>query len=1129
MKHYLRFLISLLVATVWCMGGYGQETAYKVLSFPPDNKDAVGNTSYQSSSDYTIGNDTWTVSNFNNNKWNKGWENLIKCGRKSSNSVATISTKNAYDNAINKIVVNLSALSSDLNSLKMEMSSDKDYSNIIQTISLAYDNLKTGDNEFVIKSPQENCFYRLTFDCNCTNKKNGYAATVLSVKYYSVADTRTIPVVAFDDASIAGTTIDINEGETFPTHVATCTTDGVTGTISYSSDNACVKVDQNGVTSAGIGFGKAKITATFTPDDTYKDTYAESSAFYYINYIEKQKTPTTLSFEKSSVALTTLDYSSFTGQKSTLKSGDTELTGKSIVYSKTDANNVISTLNEDGTLVLSGKAGTATVTATFGGDGEYSSSTASYTISVKSVVKDIATLKPLITSTSKNPQSFTLKLTDAIVTYVNKNTAYIQDASSAICVYASSHGLLNNQKINGLVDVGACLFNGLPEIVSWTLESDAEVTDNASFDVETVTLADLVANYSKYESKPVKVAGAVVTKEFDSKNNGEISQDGVTYAVYNKGASSVSITEGDNIDIIGYPTIFNNTYSLYLWKQSNVTVNYSQVATTLSLDPATTEYTVEKGKEDAFTAPKVIVTDANDEPVADAKISYKSSNTNVATVDAETGKVAFGNEFGTTTITVSYAGDATHKAATDISYNIVYSKVATEMKWSVEATTAKLGEEFTAPTLSLTADGESILEGKTITYESTDENVAIVDEDGSVVLMDKEGTTTITAKFAGDDMYAEAEASYTLTVVDPNKIEAKFDFLTPSKYGYGTTSGTPDYGKGEGDVLENASIKESDVTLINTTVTGSGTRFYSDGLRVYSGNIHTLSVPAGYRIISVAFDFAASGSSKSYRIEDASANSSWTGSKRSVLISYTGTNKKITSLTVTYKKVDLPSVSLNEEDNDIAILENENKQVNVNVARSMTADGGWYTLCLPFDIDDVTATPLKNAEIRQYKSMSGSIMNFETTTSMKAMHAYLIKPISNIENPKFDDVTIVSESNGIVDGENGYKFVGICSKYPLATDGTNLFLGAENKFYVPTEADKTLKALRGYFVAPSADSGAKMGISIDGETTSISALNNGKAMLNGKVYNLNGQYVGNDIKALQKGVYVVNGRKYIVK
>ena len=33
--------------------------------------------------------------------------------------------------------------------------------------------------------------------------------------------------------------------------------------------------------------------------------------------------------------------------------------------------------------------------------------------------------------------------------------------------------------------------------------------------------------------------------------------------------------------------------------------------------------------------------------------------------------------------------------------------------------------------------------------------------------------------------------------------------------------------------------------------------------------------------------------------------------------------------------------------------------------------------------------------------------------------------------------------------------------------------------------------------------------------------------MTGKVYNLNGQYVGNSLEGLKKGVYVVNGKKVL--
>lgn len=829
------------------------------------------------------------------------------------------------------------------------------------------------------------------------------------------------------------------------------------------------------------------------------------------------KTNTTLTFPEESYSFATTDnLSSFTGQTATLTAGDETLTGKTISYSKT-GDDIFSSFDETtGVLSLNGNAGTATVKATFAGDDTYDSSNAYYTISVKSVVKDIATLKSQITSTSsKNLQNFTLKLTDAIVTYVNKNTAYIQDATAGIYVYASSHGLENNQKINGLVDIGTCLFNGLPEIASWSLASDAVVTENATFDIETVTLADLTANYSKYECKPVKVAGAVVTKEFEN-NSGEISQDGTTYVVYNKGGSGVTITEGDNIDIIGYPSIFNGTKQLYLWKQSNVTVNYSQVATTISFDPATTEYTVEKGKESAFKAPTVTVRDADDNVVEGAKVTYKSSNTDVATV-AEDGTVSFVG-FGTTTITASYAGDATHKAAKDISYTIIYGKVKTTMTWSATEATAKIGEAFTAPTLSLTANGESILDGKTITYESEDENVAAF-VDGTLVI-GAEGTTKITAKFDGDDTYAEAAASYTLTVVDPNKLEAIFDFAN-SHYGYGTTSSAD----GKGDVPVDGTIVSGDVTITHIKQGNPNTTFYASDLRAYNGAQLSISVPVGYNITKVVY--VDKKNCANFTTDAGELNGvTWTGMTNILMMTFTGTGQ-FSSITVNYAKCPEVTVDENSTEDDMLnlIINNTDKTVNAKINRSMTADGGWYTFSVPFDIADVSTTALAKAEIRKYKSMTGSTMNFESTTELNAGRAYLIKPTEDIVTPTFYGVTL-SEGKNYTDGQDGYKFVATLGSHDLKLDGTELFLGADNKFYAPKSTDNTLKALRGYFVVPEGTSAAKMNINIDGETTKISSLN-GTHTFDGKVYNLNGQYVGENLKSLNKGVYIVNGKKIV--
>ena len=72
-----------------------------------------------------------------------------------------------------------------------------------------------------------------------------------------------------------------------------------------------------------------------------------------------------------------------------------------------------------------------------------------------------------------------------------------------------------------------------------------------------------------------------------------------------------------------------------------------------------------------------------------------------------------------------------------------------------------LGETFTAPTLEN-------LNSVTVTYSSSDPDVATVDASSGAVSIVAAGTTTITASFAGNSTYSATEASYELTVVDPN-------------------------------------------------------------------------------------------------------------------------------------------------------------------------------------------------------------------------------------------------------------------------------------------------------------------------------------------------------------------------
>lgn len=651
---------------------------------------------------------------------------------------------------------------------------------------------------------------------------------------------------------------------------------------------------------------------------------------------------------------------------------------------------------------------------------------------------------------------------------------------------------------------------------------------NAGFDAtKTYTFTDGVAPSDYTQPKVTLSTSEAVGKgaiEYTSSNTEVVAVDKTTGALSFAGKTVYDTEAIISAQFVatagsGYANSNKLTYKVKNVEAAKPTLSFSEESVT-----------VMQGKENEFTAPTLTLLDAEGNPVtlAENDIYYESLDEGVAKIENPAiCKIDFITP-GTAAIKASYIGSNTAYENLSATFTLIYKekvKTATTVEFTSTANSVNINDNIFVKAVVKANDVE--VEGVKVKYSASNDNV-IVDETTGEIVGNKEGTSTITASFAGNVDYAASSNTFDVIVTDPNKFEVTFDFMKPVKYDYGVTSGNTAFGEGEGDVLENATLTEGNVTLKNTTCSGYGTRFYSDGLRTYTDNEHTLYVPAGYRMTSISFSFGDNNLKKNYTIGSAAKNTSWTGEARKVIIKYTGTNRPIESLTVAYKKIELSPLTLNEDDNDIAINENKNMYANVTATRSMIADGGWYTFCVPFDIEDIATTPLKDAEIRKYKSMTGSIMNFEPTTSLKAMHAYLVKPTSNIVNPEFEDVLVVSEKDKVTDGENGFEFVGICSKHTLALDGTNLFLGENNTFYIPTPEDYTLKALRGYFVVPEGTSASKMGINIDGETTSISTLSTADA-INGKVYNLNGQYVGNNVKTLQKGIYVVNGKKIIVK
>ena len=236
-------------------------------------------------------------------------------------------------------------------------------------------------------------------------------------------------------------------------------------------------------------------------------------------------------------------------------------------------------------------------------------------------------------------------------------------------------------------------------------------------------------------------------------------------------------------------------------------------------------------------------------------------------------------------------------------------------------------------------------------------------------------------------------------------------------------------------------------------------------------------------------------------------------------------------------------------------------------------DGKWYTMCLPFDM---TAQQLKSAygskvEVVEFsdvevvtKPNNDKIVTLkfkQPVTETKAHHPYMIHPSLHKGTQTGVKTTIVGikkqeekqeslDAQKVVKTADGvtYTFIGnYKNAKPLQQYSYYYYSGDDetrykNGFYKWIASNSGTWTPYTACVLMNKDNGAnaKPSISyylesIDGQTTAIDTLPVMPAvhdMQQGKVYTITGQLVQQgtiNLKALPQGVYIVNGKKYIVR
>lgn len=201
---------------------------------------------------------------------------------------------------------------------------------------------------------------------------------------------------------------------------------------------------------------------------------------------------------------------------------------------------------------------------------------------------------------------------------------------------------------------------------------------------------------------------------------------------------------------------------------------------------------------------------------------------------------------------------------------------------------------------------------------------------------------------------------------------------------------------------------------------------------------------------------------------------------------------------------------------------------NGTVVLNRKFKAGWNTVCLPFP---VTAARLGSSVTTYILSTpSGDAITFSKTTSNIAKNTpFLANFPSEVNSITFTSRTINEDKTPLVKTCGNWTFTGsyepsisMEGKWGVVNDGSKVRKGG---------ASSTLKSTRAYLEYNGTANVNEMRIIIDGEETTITEID-GMPVGNFDVYNLQGVRVRqnvNSLDGLNKGIYIVNGKKHIVK
>ena len=799
-KHLRFFMLNLLVLVSAAVMAQNQ-AVWKSLTFPDENKTENKCSAYTTTWTAKIGDDTWSVSNFNNNNW--GWTH-IRCGRKKTASTASIMNDAAFTEAVTKVVVNISEAKQldKVNSVNLIVAKDQACNDIVETVagSFGEGTSFTGDLTFNVTAPAKNLFYKLVFDME-GGSGNGFIH-VDAVDYYT-ATSDTSTKLTFG-ADVDGKTFVVRQGESFADKTATVTPADAKGSISYASDNEeAISVDATTGAVSFLAFGKATITATFTPEEGYLG----SSASYTIAY-RQAADPTKVVFDCNEGAFDCFgnenkykegefDFVDLNGDSYTFtvhnamlnnyggglqlkKNSTSDATqqgyaispafGKfpngyrvTVKYKDQNAPELGCTNHAEDVAVFDDANGTMYMDVPFA-DGVFKLSGASQVAYVQSI--ELTPLaKKEATTMSFPKEEYNLSDINAVRNFSSPKATVKGENGEAIeglkIVYTSDNEALAYVDENGVVWLDDKLA-GTATITAYFYGNEKYEACQASYKINVI---------KKKEPQPVTMT--FPQDVYTCYTDEAPLFDGFAPTIKNAAGEVLNLPVTYTSSNTDFCMIMNGTL-LLSQNPGEVTIT-AKFAGNDDYLPAEASYlirVIEKEKAEAgiaFEETMLMIDLAKKTMTAEElgfknpnnlAVTYSSNKTDVAEVDAE-GNVTL-KKAGRVNIDVTFAGNDEYKAATASCTLIVNDYRNTpELAFDQEEYTANMREGNTFSGATLYNESEVA----PLTYTSSNEEVAEVAANG-VVILRSTGETTITVWFAGDNDFKATSASYKLTVID---------------------------------------------------------------------------------------------------------------------------------------------------------------------------------------------------------------------------------------------------------------------------------------------------------------------------------------------------------------------------